>query len=141
LQNDAAADFLVELMEADDFILLDEALDSVLDARPFTEAQSWDIEIALAAAEVVARLRGRPSLRVSKASEAWVEAQVRADLVELAAWVARFAPQLTPALLDKARRSTALILAEPTEQDALWMSDDLRTAWRAEIADLAARLK
>ena len=124
--NDTAADWAWTLAEQDDLSLVEAALDAVLAAgEAYLEAP--EAEEALAAAEVVARLRGR-----------WGERNAYTEPVD--GWVQAHALVPPPALLDKARRAIDRVRTPPSELLALWeeTGDDL-AAWQAALDDLAAR--
>ena len=124
--NDTAADWAWTLAEQDDLSLVEAALDAVLAAGDaYLEAP--EAEEALAAAEVLARLRGRWGVRnaYTEPVDTWVEAH----------------PLVPPAaLVEKAQRAIARVRTPPSELLELWeeAGDDL-AAWQAALDDLATR--
>jgi hypothetical protein len=124
--NDDAADWVHELEEAEDLGPIQEAIDAVLSVGDeYLEAP--EASIALAAAEVLARLCGNPGEKNSytEVADRWVEgAQVKP----------------TVELLDKAQAAIARILAENSELKELWEDSDEYDAWQASVDNLRARV-
>lgn len=125
--NDDAMDWVVDLESASDASILRAAFEPLLDDGEYIEAP--DGSVALAAAEVVAALRGKP----------------RAELPpEVVTWVGEFGRFDEPALIEAARKAVRAVSedAERSELRQLWdeaLGDDL-AEWRREVADLQARL-
>jgi hypothetical protein len=121
--NDDALDWAAELEEADGHARMRAALEAVTEAEgEYLEAPQCSA--ALAAAEVVAALRGRPA----------------ADLPEnVAAWVAAHRGAADEGLADLARRAVESVEAR-SELRELWEESDDFAAWRADLAALRARL-
>jgi hypothetical protein len=120
-ENDTAADWAWALEEASDLAPIEAALDAVgsgsyLDADLAAEA--------IAAVEVLAALRGRPTTGLPD---------------EVRAWVAAHAQAVPDALLVDARRAVDAV-AEHSELRELWEESDEYAAWRRGIEDLRARL-
>lgn len=125
--NDTACDWAHGLKDVRDHGLIERTLDAVLDAGDdYLEAP--EAEEALAAAETLARLRGRGGVR-----NAYTEA--------VDAWVAAHPGPPSPALLDKAQRAVARVLGVDSELRELWEDSDDADAWRQAVEDLLARLR
>ena len=123
--NDDAMDWLPILESSDDFTAVHDALDAVADSGgDYLEAP--ECSVALAAAEVVAAMRGRASPDLPAKVMAWVEAR---------------GGQMDPALVDLGRRAVDAVRGR-SELSELWDEADPedRDAWRAVVADLRARL-
>jgi len=125
--NDAAGDWVWDLIAAADGIaFLDETLTGV-----FSEAEDEDyVESgceALAAAEVVAALKGKPleGLDIQ---------------VELVAWL-KGKPAPSDELVQQSIRAVELTMGEKSEQRELWeeTGEDYET-WKQLCTDLIARL-
>ncbi|HEY4215538.1 MAG TPA: DUF4259 domain-containing protein [Gemmatimonadaceae bacterium] len=125
--NDDAMDWLVDLESARDLRIISDALAAVTDVAGYIEAPVGSI--ALAAGEVVAALRGRPSPDLPPEVSQWVQAHA-----------------LTPdrGLLDLARRAVASLSSdhERSELQQLWAeaAAEDRDAWADAVADLQSRL-
>jgi len=121
-ENDDALDWIWELETSADFALLDTSLDAVLNASP-GEMGASDWAVALAAAEIVAALGGRPEGGLPEEAESWV------------------AGKSTPpaSLTVKARAAVAAASADSELRDLWEEARDLET-WRASVAELEGRL-
>jgi len=124
--NDDALDWVWLATEGDDLSPVSEAFEGVLSAPGYVQAP--DASIAIAAAEVVAALKGEPSAQLPEELSTWIESQ---DL------------ELDPALIDKAKKAIALIEdGKKSELAQLWSeSGDLADQWRAQLAELSQRLE
>jgi hypothetical protein len=122
--NDDASDWIAQLEEWDDLGLVESALDAVL-AIGDDYLEAPEASEGIAAAEVVARLRGQRGDSDADAADAWVE---------------KVGLQAPPALIAKARRALDRILTEPSELMELWDESEDAAAWRASVEDLKARL-
>lgn len=122
--NNAASDWVYALEECPDLSFIEDTLQRVLDAgnRYMDAIEGAE---AVAAAEVVAWLLGRPT-------------PVDTDSQCVAEWVAThpFAPP--PALVDKALVVIHRIQGRESELAELWEKD---AEWFTAMADLHARLK
>ena len=125
-ENDTACDFAADVAEGEDFTALDNALDRVLAAEG-KRLQVSDAEEGLAAADIVARLKGNPGART-------------AYTAAIDAWVARVKLVPTQATIDKARRSIVRILAEPSELLELWQETKDFDLWKRAVEDVSGRL-
>lgn len=120
--NDDAMDWLAELEDnglaatSSAFAAVDEAADDYLDASIAA--------CALAAAEVIAALHGRPSPTLPE---------------EIITWVAANPGDPGKALLASARR-TIDVVGKQSELRDLWEETDEFETWRAELSDLKGRL-
>ena len=124
--NDTAADWAFGLEDLPDTQYIEKTLERVIATRDaYLEAP--DAEEALAAAEGVARLRGRWGVRstYSEPLDEWVEA------VKL---------QPAASLVAMAIRAIDRVLAEPSELVELWQEADEYDAWKEGVLGLRARL-
>ena len=125
-ENDNACDFAAAVADGGGVSALTEALDRVLSSEgEYLEAP--DAEEGLAAAEIVARLRG------SAGEETAYTAAVDA-------WVKNLRAAVSDDLAEKARRSTARILVEPSELLELWAESDDFDGWKRGVEELLKRL-
>lgn len=125
--NDAASDWLTELIEGGTIAMVDEAIDAVLaNGDDFLEASM--AEEGVAAAEVTAWLYGRPgkSAEDTEALEDWVDDQ---ELDE------------DEGRLRRARKVVDRVFNEPSELKETWEEAEDFEDWRKSLADLKDRLK
>ena len=119
--NDAAADWGQDLEDADDLTLAVDAL-----ARVSTDAyvEADEAAVAIAAAEVIAAVGGRP----------------RSELPpEVTAWIARSSLVLDAEHAEAATAAVERVRAAESELAELWdEAEDSR--WRDDLDDLAERL-
>lgn len=121
-ENDDAADWAADLAEMGEVALIDEALERVLDAESdYIEAP--DASCALAAAEVVAALQGRPGFDLPDELRSWVEGK----------------PSPEGAVVKKARQAVAAI-KKGSELRDLWEESDSLEDWQPIVDDLERRL-
>jgi Domain of unknown function (DUF4259) len=125
-ENDTACDFGAAVSDGGGISLVDQALDRVL-ACGDNYLEAPEAEECLAAAEIIARLKGSPGEQTSYTApvDAWIkgsQASVSADVVE------------------KAKRAIARVLAEPSELVELWAESNEFDAWRRSVEGLSARL-
>lgn len=124
--NDDALDWVWELSESDDLSLVRTTLESAANSSGYLEAPT--ASMAIAAAEVVAALRGNPRRELPDEVTKWVQAHsvtVGDDLLR----VARKA-------VENAKKGESSELAQ------LWMdSDELMDAWLRDLDDLLKRLQ
>jgi hypothetical protein len=121
--NDCANDWAYDLEESNDLSHIDATLQKILDAGDeFIEAP--DAEEAIAAAEVVAWLRGRPT-------------PVDAYTEKIAEWVAAHPNLPLAAVTQKALTAIDRIQRQPSELPELWEGD---ADWTAAMTDLRNRL-
>ncbi len=124
--NDDALDWVWELSESEDLSVVNQALQNVIDTSGYLEAPT--ASMAIAAAEVVAALKGQP------------RAQLPAEVVE---WVKTHGSEVDADLVASARQAIAHIRNEDSSELAqLWSeSADAAKEWRAELTDLERRLQ
>src|SRR5262249_50567780 len=125
--NENAGDWAYRLVCLDDLSFVEQTLDRVLSERP-EALQFWEGEEALAAAETVARLRGKWGRRDlgSTAGDTWVEA---ADV------------DPSPRLVEKARRALDCVASGSSNLARIWQDSTLFEDWLEDIADLKDRLR
>jgi hypothetical protein len=124
--NDTAGDWAFALGEQSDTTLVESTLDSVLAVG----AEYLDSDVAcegLAAAEVVARLRGNWGVRspYSEPVDQWVESHPG---------------QPAPGLITKAVAAIDRVLSKPSELLDLWSESDQFDRWRGSVQDLRSRV-
>jgi septation ring formation regulator EzrA len=125
--NDTACDWSYALEESEDFELIEETLAKIEEAGDdYIEAP--DAEEAIAAADTLARLKGRAYVKNShtEAVDAWVTEQqltVPQDLVDLAI------------------HAIERIQTEPSELLELWEENKDLTAWKKQLSALKKRLE
>lgn len=125
-ENDTACDFAGAVATSRDLAALEATFDRVLGAGDdYLEAP--DAEEALAAADIVTRLKGRARERTAYTTEIdeWVEQS-------------KFDPSAD--LVEKARLAIARILKEPSELLELWRDSDEFESWRHSVEDLSRHL-
>lgn len=124
--NDDALDWVWELTQSNDLSVIEAALGSAANSPGYLEAPT--ASMAIAAAEVVAALRGNPRPELPDEVTKWVQANnvvVRDDLLK----IARRA-------IENTRKKESSELAQ------LWMdSDELMDAWLEALDDLLKRLQ
>ena len=127
LENDDACDYADDVAVGGDLSGVERTFDKTLSVRTeYLEAP--DGAETLAAAEIVARLLGRPgadSPRLETLDD-WIEKK-------------KLAP--TPQLVDKAKRAVARVLTEPSELMELWFDSNDFDAWKSSVEDLTRRLR
>jgi hypothetical protein len=120
-ENDDALDWVIELESAGQ-AAIDGALTAVTEeAEDYMDA--CDCTRALAAAEVVAALRGRPATDLPDAVQVWASGR----------------PAPGDQLVAKAMDAINRILAGSELKD-LWEGSDGYRVWQANVADLQSRL-
>lgn len=124
--NDDALDWVWELSESNDLSAVKRALRDAIDASGYMEAPTGSA--AVAAAEVVAALKGKP------------RAELPAEVVE---WVERVGLEADPRLVKTALQAIAQVRnADSSELAQLWSdSEELSAQWHADLEDLVQRLK
>ena len=125
-ENDMACDFASAVADGGGVRALDEAIDRVLSSEGnYLEAP--DAEEGLAAADIVARLRGNPS-------------QQTAYTAAIDAWINNAQAQVPDELVDKAKRAIVRILLEPSELLELWTESEDFEGWKRAVEGVAQRL-
>lgn len=121
--NDDAADWLYELEGSAGISALAEAINAVADiGDEYLEAP--ECAIALAAAEIVAALTGRPAAKMPDNVAAWIHVQRAFD-----------ASSLKPIA-----RSVVQRIRDNSELKELWDESDDAPAWYATLDDVSVRL-
>lgn len=121
-ENDEAMDWVAELETYADDGLLINALNSAIDqAEDYPEAP--DSAIALAAAEVIAALLGKPADDCPNEVDAWIQER----------------PAPSSSLIAKARQAAEVVLSNSELKD-LWTESDALETWQASVEDLLSRL-
>jgi hypothetical protein len=120
--NDDAQDWLLELQDAVDTDVIEEALGDVVENGGYVEAP--DAQQAVAAAEIVAAMAGHPAHDLPAAAAAW--AQLHGHLAD----------QTLLALAERVVRR----IQDHSELPDLWAGGDRLDEWDAAIDDLRARL-
>ena len=127
-ENDDAMDWLAELESARDLGVVRSALESVTAAEDYVEGPVGSI--ALASAEVVAALRGKPGVDLPS---------------EVSTWVGKQRGLFDAALLTMAAQAVEIVLNDPSRSELceLWneAADEDRDAWRTATAGLIERLR
>jgi hypothetical protein len=124
--NDTAADWTYGLEEVDDLSYVEATLDRVVDHPSQEDLSAEAGECAIAAAEVIARLRqkGGEESAYSQTVDTWVRAH----------------PIAPPrALVSKAIAALDRVMAPPSELRELWEESDL-DGWLDAVAELKGRL-
>lgn len=121
-ENDDASDWVYELEEAGDLSLVRETLEAAADPEGYLEAPTC--AVALAAAEVVAAVGGRPAPDLPEEVRTWVAAHRTALPGEL--------QQLSVRALDQ--------VAADSELKELWAESDENGMWVDRLQELRARL-
>lgn len=125
--NDTACDWAGALEGHNDLALVERTVDKVL-AIGGDYLEALEAEEALAAAEVLARLRGHWGLRNAYTAvvDDWVE---RTKLVASAE------------LIGKATKAIERIVTEPSELLELWAESNELDLWKASVEELRERLQ
>lgn len=124
--NDSACDWSYELLESSDLSYVESALDKAL-AVGGAYLEAPDAEEAIAAIEVLAKLRGKGTQ-----SDAYTE-----DIDE---WVRRLGVSPPAPLLHKAQNVLKRIIASESELLELWQESEELAQWRASIERLSAAI-
>ena len=124
--NDDALDWVWELTESDGISIVEDSLQAAAGSSSYLDAPT--ASMAIAAAEVVAALRGNPRPGLPE---------------EVAAWVQANPVQVGDRLLSVARAAIKNIKnLESSELAQLWSdSEDMAAAWRADLDNLQRRLR
>ena len=124
--NDDALDWVWELSESNDISVVEEALQSAISTSGYLEAPTGSI--AVAAAEVVAALKGQPRAQLPD---------------EVTSWVASNQLEVDDQLVKAARQAIVHVKnSESSELAQLWAdSEELLNQWHKDLADLERRLR
>jgi hypothetical protein len=125
-ENDTACDWAYELEKVKDLSVIERALDEVLNVGA-EYLDSHEAVEALAAAEVIARLKGNPGIGCgyTETVDQWVETN-------------RLAPP--QALIEKSLKAIERVLFRPSELLELWGETEDFTVWEESVKDLSKRL-
>ncbi len=123
--NDTACDWAYELEETEDLSLVQETL-----AKALQDEEELDADAAccaLAACEVIARLKGKPGKRdaYTETVDAWAQAH---DL------------HPDPVLIETANRVLDRALGNDSELRELWEETEHYDAWKASVTNLKERV-
>jgi len=121
--NDDAGDWVWELEEAEDVVILEEAFSAIIDNEDDLEAP--DCSVAVAAAEVVAALRQHPANNLPK---------------EVQTFVSHVDSQPSESLIASALAALKRVRTK-SELQELWDSGANGEKWRQAIAELESRLR
>ena len=124
--NDTANDWAYDLDDVDDLSLVESALQEI-EAVGSGYLDQHIACIALAACEVLARLRGKPGYQ-----NAYTE--------NVDKWVASHELIPSPALLSRAKAAIDRVLADNSELRDLWEEGE-GDGWRKSVSDLRRRLE
>lgn len=125
-ENDTACDFAADVADSRDLTKIVSALDRVLASGP-SYLEAPDAEEALAAAEIVARLRGKfgPQTAYTEDIDNWVKNNKLA---------------VSDDLVNKARQAVNRVLTPPSELLELWADSDESAQWKSAVEDALSRL-
>lgn len=124
-ENDDAQEWLQELARSSDTSLLKEAFETVAEEYEEDEyVEATDCLPAVAAAEVVAALAGRPAAALPDIVTTWVKDK----------------PPASPKLIKRARRAMEVVLTK-SELREVWEESDRLPRWKAAMKDLLERLR
>ena len=122
-ENDGAGDLVADLVHGHDLTPVTEALDTVLEKDEYIEVD--EAQRAVAAAEVIAFLRGKPNASTPQSLRDWLQShQVALD----SAWS------------DKATQAVNKVYAA-SEMRELWEEVDDFPDWQSAMRDLLHRLQ
>lgn len=122
-ENDDAMDWVSDLASAQDTTPLREAFTQVIQCDGYLELP--EASAAIAAAEVVSTLQGRPADNLPGSVREYAN---------------RIDEPLTLELIELAHRAIERVKSN-SELQELWDESDSAPKWRASVADLASRLK
>ena len=117
--NDTALDWAYELQNTQDFSLVEQAIQRVLDCGP--EYLDADVAVeAVAAAEIIAKALGRGTQ-----SDAYTE--------EIDAWLKSISAVPTSTLRSKAHQALSRILGSDSELKDLWQESEDLDSWESSV--------
>lgn len=125
--NDDAADWAWQFDEMEGLQLIDDTLEKVRDESSNGYIEAPTGSEAIAACEVIARLKGfgSPPTAYSEAADKWVAAHPNKPSLEI---------------LAKANSALDLITSDNSELRELWEDSESYSEWEASIADLRKRM-
>jgi len=121
--NDEAMDWVYELEEADDFSILAESFETVIEQRDDSPDET-DCAIAICAAEVVAGLFNNPADDLPAEVVSWIEDQ-----------------PTPPESLRKLARTSLRVILQDSGLKELWEETDIYHEWEESVRDLLTRLQ
>jgi hypothetical protein len=122
-ESDDAADWVSELVDADDLTTLKRALDEVL-AKDSKYIDLPTGAMAIAAAEVVAALLGKPPRDLPGDVRHWIKGK----------------PRPKAALIKQAQRSVRRLAGDDSELSQLWSQSQHARSWKRAVSGLLRRL-
>jgi len=123
--NDAACDWVCDLEEAEEDNFLDRTLDAAIRGE-MVRYPTYAEHSALAAAEIIAALLGRPCGALTETAEEWLANNPRPP---------------SPELVEKALVAIDKVAADSPLAKSIRFEKSKKAAWEACIEDLKARLK
>jgi Domain of unknown function (DUF4259) len=125
-ENDTACDFAAAVSDGGGISLVDQALDRVL-ACGSNNLEAPEAEECLAAAEIIARLKGGAGNETpyTASIDAWIKGSRAAVPAEI---------------IEKAKLAIARVLSQPSEIVELWTDSDDFDGWKRNVEGLLARL-
>jgi hypothetical protein len=129
-ENDEALDWVFELEQSKDLSVITGTLDANIDSDD-DYLDATDCSMALAAAETVAALAGRPEPSLPEEVARWVKDRQKESSQE--------GPFVDESVTAKARRAIEAILSD-SELKELWEETDELEQWKATVTDLLVRL-
>jgi hypothetical protein len=124
--NDTACDWAYSLLDSSDLAVIESALDKAL-AVGGEYLEAPDAEEAIAAIEVLAKLRGKGTQ-----NDSYTE--------EIDGWVEKVGITPSPLLLKKAKTVIERILARDSELLELWKEAEDSNEWQQSIGKLVVAL-
>ena len=122
--NDDALDWLIDFAETPTIEMLRDTLEHITKLDADDESEAPDCSEAIAAAEIVAALNGKPAANLPDDLKTWLQTDHGLDA--------------------KALRAVAIAtlkrIVQASELQELWAESDLNAQWLAEIAELEQRL-
>ncbi|MCE9521423.1 MAG: DUF4259 domain-containing protein [Alphaproteobacteria bacterium] len=122
--NDDALDWLIDFAEAPTIEMLRDTLELVTTLDAEDELEAPDCSEAIAAAEIVAALNGRPAANLPDDLKTWLQSDHRLDAKALTTLAAKAVKRIV----------------QGSELQELWAESDDAKKWLADMADLERRL-
>ena len=125
--NDTAIDWANELQDTQDFLLVEQAIQRVLDCGPAYLDADLAVE-AVAAAEIIAKALGRGTQ-----SDAYTE--------DVDAWLKSISAVPTATLRSNAHQAMSRILGPDSELKELWEESEDLESWESSVRLLQSAVK
>jgi len=125
--NDTAGDWSYGLKSVDDLSYVEDTLDKVLSHGSVSAVPADSAECAVAAAEIVARLRGR-----------WGEESAYTEAAD--EWVRNHPIRPPQSLVTKTLKALDRLVVPPSELLDLWSEAGDADSWVANVAELKQRV-